>query len=396
MYRFAITKRLSPGLLFLVVAVVLCSLPISLAAQGKQTRLCIAFDIGGRGDLSFNDMAALGGEKAVKAGFASQVVEVQSKAEADYLPNLRTLARGGQCLVIVSVGFLLTDAVTAAASEFPKQHFAIIDGVIPDKPNVLSIVFEEHQGSALVGALAAMVAAEFKAPAVGAVLGVEIPVLWKFECGYRFGVHWALTEKLKTRGDAVQVLTTYTGSFNDPARGKTATEVQLNQGAAVVYNVAGATGLGIFEAVEARGKAAGRTQGPPFVLGVDADQDYVKPGFVVASMMKRVDVGVFAAARQAKEGTFKGGMLELGLPQGGIAVSQMADLEQFLQLGIDTGTVKATERQQIVTKVQAMREALPKSVFAVVAELEAAIKGKQVNIPKPLTAQDIEACRKQF
>jgi basic membrane protein A len=148
--------------------------------------------------------------------------------------------------------------------------------------------------------------------------------------------------------------------------------------------------------VEARGKAAGRTQGPPFVLGVDANQDYVKPGFVVASMMKRVDVGVFTAAMQAKEGTFKGGMLELGLPQGGIAVSQMADLEQFLRLGIDTGTVKATERAQIVTKVQAMRDALPKSVFAAVAELEAAIKGKQVNIPKPLTAQDIEACRKQF
>jgi hypothetical protein len=86
----------------------------------------------------------------------------------------------------------------------------------------------------------------------------------------------------------------------------------------------------------------------------------------------------------------------LGLPQGGIAVSQVADLEQFLQLGIDTGTVKATEREQIVTKVQAMRDALPKSVFAAVAELEAAIKGKHVNIPKPLTAQDIDACRKQF
>ena len=391
-----ITKCIRSGIVLLLLVATLCFLPGSLAAQAQKTRLCILFDIGGRGDLSFNDMAALGGDKAVKAGLASQMVEVQSKAEADYLPNLRTLARGGQCLVIVSVGFLLTDAVTAAASEFPQQHFAIIDGVIPDKPNVLSIVFEEHQGSALVGALAAMLAAELKAPAVGAVLGIEIPVLWKFECGYRFGVHWALTEKLKIAADAVQVLTTYTGSFNDPARGKTATEVQLHQGAVVVYNVAGATGLGIFEAVEARGKAAGRTQGPPFALGVDADQDYVKPGFVIASMMKRVDVGVFTAVQRAKAGTFQGGMLELGLPQGGIAVSQVADLEQFLQLGIDMGRVKPAEREQIVTRVQAMREALPKSVFAAVAELEEAIKRQQVNIPKPLTAQEIEACRKQF
>jgi basic membrane protein A len=392
----AITKRLSPGFVLLALVVTLWSLPTSLAAQAQKTRLCILFDIGGRGDLSFNDMAALGGDRAVKAGLATQMIEVQSKAEADYLPNLRTLARGGQCLVIVSVGFLLTDAVSAVAKEFPQQYFAIIDGVIADQPNVLSIVFEEHQGSALVGALAAMLAAEFKAPAVGAVLGIEIPVLWKFECGYRFGVHWALTEKLKTTAATVQVLTTYTGSFNDPARGKTATEVQLNQGAVVVYNVAGATGLGIFEAVEARGKAAGRNQGPPFALGVDADQDYVKPGFVIASMMKRVDTGVFAAVQQAKQGTFQGGMLELGLPQGGIAVSQMTDLEQFLQLGIDMGRVKPAEREHIVTRVQAMRGALPASIFAAVAELEEAIKRKQVNIPKPLTAQEIEACRKQF
>jgi basic membrane protein A len=376
--------------------VTLVSPTTPLAAPAPKTSLCIVFDIGGRGDLSFNDMAALGGDSAVKAGLATRMVEVQSKAEADYLPNLRTLARGGQCLVIISVGFLLTDAVTAVASEFPQQHFAIIDGVIPDRPNVLSIVFEEHQGSALVGALAAMLAAEFKAPAVGAVLGIEIPVLWKFECGYRFGVHWARTAKLKTTAPAIQVLTAYTGSFTDPARGKTATEVQLNQGAVVVYNVAGATGLGIFEAVEARGKAAGRSQGPPFALGVDANQDYVKPGFVIASMMKRVDAGVFAAAQRAKEGTFQGGMLELGLHQGGIAVSRIADLEQFLQLGIEAGRVKPAEREQIITRVQAMREALPPSVFAAVAELEEAIKRQQVNIPKPRTAQEIEACRRQF
>ncbi|RMF92124.1 MAG: BMP family ABC transporter substrate-binding protein [Nitrospinota bacterium] len=372
------------------------SLLSPLAAQGAQDNLCIVFDIGGRGDLSFNDMAALGGEKAVQAGLASRVIEVQSKSEADYLPNLRTLARSRRCMVIVGVGFLLTDAVKAVAEEFPTQPFAIIDGFIPDRKNVLSLLFKENEGSALVGALAAMLATEFNASAVGIVLGVEIPVLWKFECGYKFGVHWALTQKRRTRPDAVKVLATYTGSFNDPARGKTAAEVQLNQGAIVIYNVAGATGLGIFEAVEARGKAAGRHQGPPFAIGVDADQDYIKPGFIVASMMKRVDVGVFTAARLAHEGKFQGGILELGLEQGGIAVSKVEDLEQFLRLGISAGTVKPEDRTQIISRVKAMRDALPPSVFAAVTELEEAIKSQSITVPKPFSAQEIEACRKRF
>lgn len=384
------------GFLFTCVLVVGLISQSLFAAQEQKTKLCIVFDIGGRGDLSFNDMAAMGGDKAVKTGLATQLVEVQSKSETDYLPNLRTLSRRGECMLIVGVGFLLTDAVLTVANEFPDQYFAIIDGFIPDKKNVLSVLFEENQGSALVGALSAMLATAYKAPAVGMVLGVEIPVLWKFECGYKFGVHWTLTEKLKAPPDTVKVLTTYTGSFNDPARGKTATEVQLNQGAIVVYNVAGATGLGIFEAVEARGRAENRTQGPPFALGVDADQDYIKPGFIVASMMKRVDVGVFTAARMVKEGTFQGGTLELGLEQEGVAVSKVEDLDQFLQLGIERGTVKPEEREQKIAQVKAMRAALPSAVFEAVAELEAAIKSKKVDVPKPFTAQEIEACRKQF
>jgi len=379
-----------------VIAFLAFVLILPIEAQAQRTKVCIVFDIGGRGDLSFNDMAALGGDKAVKAGLATEMVEVQSKTEADYLPNLRTLARSGQCTVIVGVGFLLTDAVKAVADEFPNQNLAIIDGFIDDKKNVLSVLFEENQGSALVGALAAMLASEYKASAVGVVLGIEIPVLWKFECGFKFGVNWALTQKLRTRADAVKVLATYTGSFNDPARGKTATEVQLNQGALVVYNVAGATGLGIFEAVEARGKAARRDQGPPFAIGVDADQDYIKPGFIVASMMKRVDTGVFTAAKQAKEGTFKGGILELGLDDGGVAVSRVEDLDEFLELGIRAGTVKFAQARDLPAKVRAMRDSLPRSAFQAASELEGEIKSGRIRVPKPFNAQEIEACRRQF
>jgi len=367
----------------------------TLTAQQK-TDLCIVYDIGGRGDLSFNDMAALGGDNAVKAGLASKLVEVQSKSEQDYLPNLRTLARTGTCTVIVAVGFLLTDAVVAVSGEFPNQNFGIIDGFIPDKKNVLSVLFKENEGSALVGALGAVLATELKASSIGIVLGIEISVLWKFECGYRFGVNYALTQKLKTNKDAVKILSTYTGSFGDPAKGKAATEIMLNQGSILVYNVAGATGLGIFEAVEARAKAAGKDQGPPFAIGVDADQDYIKPGFILASMMKRVDTGVFTAAKQAKEGTFTGGILELGLKEGGVALSKLEDLDTFLQIGIKAGTVKAEDKDKIIAKVRAARESVPASVFAIAAELETKIKSGEVKVPLAQDKDTIEACRKNF
>jgi basic membrane protein A len=378
--------------LFAFVGVVSIS---ELTAQQK-TELCIVYDIGGRGDLSFNDMAALGGDNAVKAGLATTLVEVQSKSEQDYLPNLRNLARRGTCTVIVGIGFLLTDAVVAVATEFPNQNFGIIDGFIPNKSNVLSVLFKEQEGSALIGALGAVLATENKSSSVGVVLGIEIPVLWKFECGYRFGVNWGLTQRLKTNKDAVKVLFNYTGSFGDPAKGKAATEIMLNQGAIMVYNVAGATGLGIFEAVEARAKAAGRTQGPPFAIGVDADQDYIKPGFILASMMKRVDQGVFTAAKQAKEGTFKGGILELGLNEGGIALSRVEDLETFLQIGINAGTVKASDKESIIQKVKAMRDSVPKSVFEAAAELEKQIRSGATKIPLAQDKNAIEDCRKNF
>ncbi|MFN3268579.1 MAG: BMP family protein, partial [Zestosphaera sp.] len=148
----------------------------------QPTKVCIVYDIGGRGDLSFNDMAYLGGSRAAR-DFNLVLTELQSRSESDYLPNLRTLARSGECVLIVGVGFLLTDAIAQVADEYPNQLFAIIDGYV-DKPNVLSVLFKEHEGSAVVGALAAMIAGYYNKTTVGVVLGMEIPVLYKFEAGY--------------------------------------------------------------------------------------------------------------------------------------------------------------------------------------------------------------------
>lgn len=364
-----------------------------------QNQMCIVFDIGGRGDLSFNDMAALGGDLAVQEiGMFQRLVEVQSNTQADYLPNLRTLSRRRSCGLIVGVGFLLTDAMITVADEFPNQKFAIIDGFVPDKPNVLSVLYKENEGSALVGVLAALIAAEYDADSVGVVLGIEIPILWKFEVGYKWGVAWAETwfKHRFNRDLDVNVQWVYTGSFSDPALGLSAAEVQLRQGAIVLYNVAGQVGLGMFEAVAAEGRAQGRTMGPPFAIGVDADQDYIEPGFIVASMMKRVDMGVLTAARLVASGEFEGGILELGLNEGGIAVSKVEDIETFLRLGVQAGTVEAEDSAQIIETVLQMRLALPPFIFDAVAELEDFIRSGLIEVPLVVTPDEIERYRNIF
>ncbi|MEM0099917.1 MAG: BMP family ABC transporter substrate-binding protein [Desulfurococcaceae archaeon] len=357
------------------------TLPTTGAATtpAGKTAIAVVYDIGGRGDLSFNDMAYLGGNRAARE-FGLELKEVQSTTEADYLPNLRTLAREGKYLVIIAVGFLMTDAITQVADEFPNQLFAIIDGYV-EKPNVLSVLFKEHEGSALVGALAAMVARYYNYSAVGIVLGMEIPVLYKFEAGYYWGVRYGekiYNEKTGVNASPLRIIYTYTGAFNDPARGKTATQAQLGMGAGVVYNVAGATGLGIFEAVEEYCKSQGKTQGPPFAIGVDADQDWIKPGFIIASMMKRVDVGVYEAVRRAldyyagKISTY-GGVLELGLKEGGVGVSTLDDLDTFLEIAIQAGR-RDINRDEIYAKVKAMRDSLPSWIWDAVKNLEDQLK----------------------
>jgi len=372
--------------------------PTGSASTSSTSRgaIYVIYDIGGRGDLSFNDMAYLGASRAAK-DFGLQLVELQSKTQDDYLPNLRLAAKSNPTLV-VAVGFLMTDAVNETAREYPNVHFAIIDGYVPNMSNVLSIQFRENEGSALVGALAALTAYYFNCTKVGIVLGMDIPVLWKFEIGYAYGVRWAQRYIADHFGKNVTftIYYVYTGSFNDPAKGKQAAQAMLAQGVCVIYQAAGATGLGVFDAVAAAGQAAGRTMGPPFAIGVDADQDYIKPGFILASMMKRVDVAVYRAAQMAASGNFSGGVLSLGLKEGGVAVSTLDDLNQFLQLGIQAGTVKASDAQQIVQEVQQMRQSIPQWIWQAVDQLRQGIVSGEVQVPLPTTREQLLQYRQQL
>ena len=372
------------------------------ATQSTQTtkpkgNIYVIYDIGGRGDLSFNDMAYLGASRAAK-DFGLGLKEVQSKTQDDYVPNLRAAAKSGDAVIAVAVGFLMTDAVQQVSQEFPNVKFAIIDGYIPDRPNVMSVLFRENEGSALVGALAALTAYYYNCTKVGIVLGMEIPVLWKFEIGYAYGVRWAERFIKQKFGKDVKfdILYVYTGSFNDPAKGKQAAEVMLAQGVCVIYQAAGATGLGVFEAVAEAGKKAGRTMGPPFAIGVDADQDYIKPGFILASMMKRVDVGVYTAAKMAVEGSFKGGVLELGIKEGGISVSTLDDLSQFLEIGIRAGAVKESDAQNIINTVKEMRSKIPTWIWEAVDKLKQDIVSGAEKVPLPTAQDQVVQLRKEL
>jgi len=393
---------------------------LMLPALAPVKKIAVVSDIGGRGDLSFNDMAFKGGEEAGKA-LGVQMVELISKSEADYVPNLETAAKDKDVILVVGVGFLLTDAIKDVASRYPDKDFAIIDGFVPDMPNVMSILYEEHKGSAVVGAIGALAAAHFGYSHIGVVLGIEIPVLWKFEIGYKWGADWALKWYEKKFGKTApvigdtpakeRVLWTYTGTFSDITKGYAAAKPMLAQGAVAVYNVAGPLGLGLNQAVQEIATSKGLTTGPPFWIGVDSNQDWINPGFVLVSMMKRVDRGVYFATQLVVQGKFRQvvadnkGIVTLGIgttvsgiAMEGISVSTLADLDEFIAMG--TNAEKLTGKKvlpmspdEIKAKVKAMRDALPSWIWDAEKELEDAIRSDPTLVPFAMTQEVVDEWR---
>jgi basic membrane protein A len=395
---------------------------------------CIAVvsDVGGRGDLAFNDMAFKGGAKAA-TDFGLKMVELISKSEADYVPNLETAAKDPGVILVVGVGFLLGDALKDVGSRYPDQNFIGIDTFFtPSLPNVINISYEEHKGSAIVGAIAALVAANYGYPHIGVVLGIEIPVLWKFEIGYKWGADWALKWYQNKFGKAApvigdtpvkeRVLWTYTGTFSDVTKGYEAAKAMYAQDAVAVYNVAGPLGLGINQAVQEIATAKGLTMGPPFWIGVDADQDWINPGFVLTSCLKRVDTGVYLAAQLVVQGKFRevasasGGYLTLGIgtnvagtPVEGIQASTLANLDEYIQMGVDAEqmskqcyffvicvggkTVLPMPADQIKSKVSAMRDALPSWIWDAATELQSAIQNDPNLVPMAMSQEVVDQWR---
>jgi basic membrane protein A len=264
----------------------------SALAQGKQP--AVIYDMGGKFDKSFNQAAFDGAERWKKeTGKPYLEFEISNPTQREQAKR-RMAERGAD--PIVGIGFAQGSSTEKVAKDFPKLSFAIIDSVVP-LPNVQSIVFKEHEGSFLVGMMAAMAS---KSGKVGFVGGMDIPLIRKFQCGYEQGAKFA--------NPNVQVTANMTGTtptaWNDPARGAELAKSQFAGGVDVVFAAAGGTGVGVYQAAKDAGKLA---------IGVDSNQNHLHPGTMLTSMVKRVDVAVFNAFKGVKPG-----VTALGLAEGGV------------------------------------------------------------------------------
>lgn len=268
-------------------------------AAAQEIKPAIVYDLGGKFDKSFNEGVYQGAEQFKKAtGVDYRDFEIQNDAQREQA--LRRFARDGFS-PIVAVGFSQASAVEKVAKDYPNTKFTLIDMVV-EAPNVQSVVFKEHEGSYLVGLLAAMAS---KSGKVGFVGGMDIPLIRRFACGYAQGVKAG-----KPSADVLQNMTGTTGAaWTDPVKGAELAKSQIDRGADVVYHAAGGTGIGVLRAAADAGKLG---------IGVDSNQNALHPGKVLTSMLKRVDVATLSAFADAKEGKWKPGVKVLGLNEKGV------------------------------------------------------------------------------
>jgi len=296
-------------------AVVLLGL-IPLACGGGSRpsdalRVGLVFDIGGRGDKSFNDSAYRGLERAGRE-LAIQYEYLEPSEGADRETGLREYASRGFDLVI-GVGFMFSDDIEKMAREFPGVKFACVDYTVkyddqgrprPLPENLVGLRFREEEGSFLAGAAAALVS---KTGCIGFVGGMDVPLIHKFEAGYRAGARHVRPQ--------TEVLVGYAGvtaqAFKDPAKGKELAHSMYGRGADVIFHASGTTGFGVFESAREHGTLS---------IGVDSDQYDEAPGHVLTSMVKDVDVAVFETVKCVREGRFAGGVQEFGLREGGVHI----------------------------------------------------------------------------
>lgn len=282
-----------------------------------KIKVGIVFDIGGKNDRSFN-AAAWEGVQRAERDLPICLYDVEPGNPTSIEPAMRAFAEKGYDLVI-GIGFAQGPIMQKVALDYPNIKFAIVDGVIFEKDgktplsNVASLVFREHEGSYLVGMLAAMIS---KSGVLGFVGGMDIPLIHKFETGYEEGA--------RSVNPNIRVIDNYVGvtdhAWNDPSKGKELALSQINAGADVIFTAAGNSGLGAFDAAEQYGRDE-RGVARRFVIGVDSNQNGLKPGFVLTSMVKRVDNAVYDVVREVLEGAFVGGFHEFGLDKDGVAYS---------------------------------------------------------------------------
>jgi basic membrane protein A and related proteins len=297
------------------------------AGDPKKPHVGIVFDSGGKDDRSFNAAAWRGVRKAAK-DFPIVLRDAEPGDPASLEPAMRAFAEVGYDLVI-GIGFAQTPIVESVAKDYPKVNFAIVDGV-SDLPNVASLIFKEHEGSYLVGMIAAHTT---KTGVLGFVGGMDVPLIHKFEVGYEEGAR-AVNPK-------IQVIQNYVGvteaAWNNPGKGKELAVAQIGKGADIIFAAAGNSGLGVFDAAEQYDK---------YVIGVDSNQNWVKPGHVLTSMVKRVDNAVYQIVGDLVNHRFKGGIHVYGLENDGVGFA----MDQFNSKLISPDVVRQVDaaREKII------------------------------------------------
>lgn len=311
------TRLVSLILLVLAASILVasCGSPADAKREGCNIRVGIVFDIGGKNDRSFN-AAAWEGVRRAEKDLNICLYDVEPGNPTSIEPAMRAFAERNFDL-IVGVGFAQGPILKRVADDYPDIKFAIVDGVILEddgktpKQNVASLVFREHEGSFLVGMIAA---AKSKTGILGFVGGMDIPLIHRFAKGYEEGA--------KYYNPKAQIITNYVGvtdaAWNNPGKGKELALNQIEKGADVLFTAAGNSGLGAFDAVEQYGKNA-QGEANKFVIGVDSNQNGVKPGFVLTSMVKRVDNAVYDVVEEVLNGNFQGGFHVFGLDKEGVA-----------------------------------------------------------------------------
>ena len=267
---------------------------LSIGGVAAQAQPAVIYDMGGKFDKSFNEAAYNGAERWKKEG-GKAYLDFEIANEAQREQAMRRMADKG-ANPIIAIGFSQGSTVEKVSKDYPKLQFAIIDSVVK-APNVESIVFKEQEGSFLVGMMAALAS---KTGKVGFIGGMDIPLIRRFQCGYEQGAKFA-----NPKAEVTSNMTgTTPAAWNDPTRGAELAKAQFAKGVDVIFAAAGGTGIGVYQAAKDGGKLA---------IGVDSNQNHLQPGTMLTSMVKRVDVAVYNAAKKVTPG-----VTVLGLKEGGV------------------------------------------------------------------------------
>jgi len=290
-------QRQFPGIFSFIT---LCIFLLGNLQEGQaKVKISLIYDTGGRGDLSFCDASYAGAKKATEE-WKLELKEITPGQSTDIELALRQLARLKYDLII-GVGFLFQEPMSRVAAEFPNIKFAVVD-VEAKGANIASLVFKAHEGTYLVGAIAAL---KTRTNQIGFIGGMNIPLLHSFEAGYRAGAK-AINPEVKVYADYAGVTPQ---AFSDPAKGKELALAQYNKGADVILAAAGSTSLGVLEAAKEKKK---------YIIWVDANGNHLAPGLVLTSMIKGVEFSVYQTIRSVVDGNFTGGTKVYGLKEGGV------------------------------------------------------------------------------